>query len=192
MIRETKNGAEFITDLQVRHVMRYVQAMRYLPEGGLVLDAACGTGYGTKILSRNHDMLGLDNDEDALREALQRAVNGCNFIHGDIRDGKWFADNLDAIVSIETIEHFDQVEGWKILKNFHTWLKDKGVLIISTPYCKTSGPSPVTKTHLWEYCLTDLEMSLTDAGFAIEFIKTERETGKAGRLGYCMVKAIKR
>ena len=98
----------------------------------------------------------------------------------------------DCIVSIETLEHFSKDNGMKLLERFSIWLPIGGQLIISTPYCTHSGPSPITKQHLWEYSLTDFEQALVQAGFSVEVIKTERHEGQAGRLGYAMAKAIKR
>jgi hypothetical protein len=49
-----------------------------------------------------------------------------------------------------------------------------------------SGPSPITKQHLHEFSLTDLESTLVASGFIVREIHLQRHLGKAGRLGYCM------
>ena len=48
---ETESGAEYISPTHVRHIMRYVKACQFLKPEMTVLDAACGTGYGTAIIA---------------------------------------------------------------------------------------------------------------------------------------------
>lgn len=191
---ETKSGAEFISDVHVRHIMRYVQARDWLTDERIVLDAACGTGYGSRILADDREIIGIDFDKDAIAEARKTIMHNCHFMHRDllVNDLYKTVPHIDAIVSIETFEHLSPSDGQKLLKQFHHWLPDNGTLIISTPYCIVSGPSPITKQHLWEYSLTDFEQALSLAGFSVQLLKTNRHEGKAGRLGYVMAKATKR
>jgi len=187
---ETASGSEFISASHVRHIMRYVKAMEWIDKPTSVMDAACGTGYGTKLLAKHpkvNDIWGVDNDLDALVEA-KREKSRCGFMNANILTASF---SVGTIVSLETIEHFTKEDGARLLRNFYNWLPPKGILIISTPYCSVSGPSPITKQHLWEYSLTDFEQALVAARFSIETMKLERDEGQAGRLGYCMVKATK-
>ncbi len=188
---ETESGAEFISEAHVRHILRYVQAKEWLSNEKIVMDAACGTGYGSRILSRGgYSVLGVDSNEDAIKHAVHNYYSYCTFLkHNLLRP---LTDKVDAIVSVETLEHFNRDEGHQLLINFYRQLEKNGKLIVSTPYCEQSGPSPVTKQHLWEYSLTDFEFTLANAGFEIELMKLDRHVGQAGRLGYAMAKAIKR
>jgi len=186
---ETSTGAEFISAAHVRHVMRYIDALNYLNREQLVIDAACGTGYGSKILATKHNVIGIDFDADAITEAKKEPASNCRFMRDNILTANM---NANAIVSIETIEHFSKDDGLKLLANYRNWLSVGDPLIISTPYCIESGPSPITKQHLWEYSLTDFERALAVSGFKVAFIKTDLHEGQAGRLGYCMAKARKR
>ena len=189
---ETITGAEYISEAHVRHIMRYVQARDWLNDKPYkILDAACGTGYGSKLLAKKHLVDGIDFNEEAIKEAEKVFIPNCTFKQADLlrSEGNY---KCGAIVSIETIEHFNRYDGAKLVRNFADWLPKHGVLIISTPYCSLSGPSPITTQHLWEYSLTDFEQLIAGNGFQIEILKPERHEGKAGRLGYCMVKAIKR
>jgi 2-polyprenyl-3-methyl-5-hydroxy-6-metoxy-1,4-benzoquinol methylase len=190
---ETATGAEFISSAHVRHIMRYVQARDWLTDRPYyIFDAACGTGYGSKILAKaGHQVHGLDFDEAALEEARKEPVKGCVFDNTDLIHDP-YPRKASAVVCIETIEHVSAEDGFKILKKFHGWLSYDGVLILSSPYCVESGPSPITLQHLWEYNLTDLEMAVSSSGFDIDIIKPWRHEGKAGRLGYCMLRATKR
>jgi len=186
---ETETGSEFISEAHVRHILRYVNACKYL-KGGLVLDAACGTGYGTKILAPHcANVIGIDFSQDAIKEAVKDYIPQCQFMQANLLEANY--GGVDTIISIETIEHFSKDDGTKLLKNFHKWLHRKGELIITTPYCLQSGPSPITKQHLWEYSLTDIERAIAEVGFEVEIIDLKKRLGKAGRLGDCMIKAVK-
>ena len=189
---ETSTGAEFISEAHIRHVMRYVQARDWLTNSRYIADAACGTGYGSKLLAKaGHHVTGFDFDDAALEEANKSPVNHCDFVKMDLM-APMFQPQVDAVVSIETLEHVYADDGLTLLKQFHGWLRDPGILIVSTPYCDHSGPSPITLQHLWEYSLTDFEQALHLAGFEIDVLKVTRHDGKAGRRGYAMAKAIKR
>lgn len=186
---ETESGAEFISPAHVRHIMRYANACKYLRENMTVLDAACGTGYGTNLLKRYcHVAIGVDSDDEAIAEA-RKNYDDIQFLKADLLQVHLGA--MDAIVSIETLEHVSREDGERLVKNFHKWLTRDGILILSTPYCSVSGPSQITKQHLWEYNLTDLEMMICRCGFEVETIELQRHVGQAGRLGYCMIKASK-
>jgi len=188
---ETESGAEFISETHVRHIMRYVRASEYLDVEDYVLDGACGTGYGSKILlEKCSTVLGVDDNEKAISEAFKTKQRRLQFMHADLLQATF--GSVDKVVSIETIEHFSKENGIKLLNNFYKWLRPNGGLIISTPYCLQSGPSPITKQHLWEYSLTDFEQTLSLSGFNIEHMEITRHEGKAGRLGYGLAKAIKR
>ena len=168
--------------------MRYVKACQFLQPEMKVLDAACGTGYGTSIIAVTNQVIGLDSSEDAIEEARKNYPKLDFRLFNLLLDG--FRVGFDAVVSIETIEHFS-LDNIKIyLSNIKRLLVSRGTFVVSTPYCKESGPSPITKQHLHEFNLTDLEMTLNDAGFIVQAIYPERHEGQAGRLGYCMVHAI--
>ena len=185
---EHKGGAEIISPDTIRHVMRYLSACKYIDSSMSVLDAACGTGYGTALLSeRCYRIIGVDQDLEALIEARENydlSFMAANLLHADFHD-------MDAIVSIETIEHFSEQDGVKLLQNFYKWLSPGGTLVISTPYCLVSGPSPITIKHLWEYSLTDFERTLGNAGFKVEIMEIQPHPGEYGRRGYCLAKAVK-
>ena len=187
---ETESGAEIISSAHVRHILRYVNAAAYLRPDDVVLDAACGTGYGTRILAEKClGVIGTDLNKAALEHAWQEMSINVQFMQSDLLRTSF---NVDAIVSIETIEHFDCVEGGRLVSNFYDWLRPNGTLVISTPYCSKSGPSEFNKLHLCEYSLTDLEILLNNGGFRIDDMKLTRAEFPPVRLGYCMVKASKK
>lgn len=178
-----------ITPADVRHVLRYTKALELLPRArSLVLDAACGNGYGSSILATRHDVLGVEYSDSLIVEC-RRDYPKLKFMQANLRTATF---NADHIVSLETIEHFGPMEISLVLKNFHRSLREHGFLILSTPYCVTSGPSKINTEHLWEMSLTELEITLENNGFSVLELYLQRHEGKEGRLGYAMLKARKK
>lgn len=91
--------------LNRRHVERYGMIRHWCH--GHVLDAACGCGYGTHMISLNPDVTyctGIDIDADAIKFAENEySSEKINFVCGAFNE--FHAPNVDTIVSIETIEH---------------------------------------------------------------------------------------
>jgi SAM-dependent methyltransferase len=92
------------------HVHRYQLAASLL-EGSRVLDLACGSGYGSRILrSRAASVTGVDNDAVTI-ETAQAAVggqDGIEFVPADATEFLMAAGtgDFDAIVCFEGLEHF--------------------------------------------------------------------------------------
>lgn len=134
------------------HIDRYEFAVEYLKDknkdGLTILDAACGTGYGSDILRRLKPkyIIGLDICPKAVKYAKNKYGNRrCVFQISDIANMNGFKEEMfDAVVSFETIEHIRQPIIF--LKNINRVLKKEGILIISTPNKWGS-----TKDHKFDY-----------------------------------------
>ena len=114
------------------HVNRYIFASNFV-NNKIVLDAACGTGYGSNYLSNYATTVyGIDIDNDTI-ETNKRIYNKNNLIFscGSIYHLPYEDNMFDVIISFETIEHVD--DGDKVLSEFKRVLKSDGILIISTP-----------------------------------------------------------
>jgi 2-polyprenyl-3-methyl-5-hydroxy-6-metoxy-1,4-benzoquinol methylase len=84
------------------HWKRYELASRYA--SGRVLDAACGCGYGSKmLLSSGQLVVGVDSNTSAINWAEEH-FQGPYFIHGSIEEEPW-TGRFETVVSLETIEH---------------------------------------------------------------------------------------
>ena len=98
--------------IKQNHVERYRFAIRmlkkHLPEGGFVLDAASGVGYGSKMIAE-HGFAVIAVDRAAEAEEYQKYFEhpGVRFIREEIDLIKRHPEcgSFGAIVSLETIEH---------------------------------------------------------------------------------------
>ena len=193
MKHETDSGSEFISPTHLRYVLRYVNAAQILKsiKPSRVLDAACGTGYGSNVLGSTLDgvsVIGVDSNEEALAYATQNyTARNVNFFNRDILGKISDLGMFDAIISIETIEHFSRPNIDRYLECLTSQLISGGVFIISTPFCEESGPSPITLQHLYEFELTELTKTLQVHGLSVLNLSLDWKPGPAGRLGYAMV-----
>jgi ubiquinone/menaquinone biosynthesis C-methylase UbiE len=114
-------------------VGRYVQALKFIKEGDICLDAASGSGYGTAMLAEKaREVTGLEIDEQAVAYARSHfGRNNITYKQANLTKKFDLPDNYyDAAVSIETLEHITDHE--TILSEFRRVLKPGGVLIAST------------------------------------------------------------
>jgi 2-polyprenyl-3-methyl-5-hydroxy-6-metoxy-1,4-benzoquinol methylase len=131
------------------HLARYAFAAKYVAEKR-VLDAACGTGYGTEILKvagAAGSVLGIDLDEEAIEYARNRhQPSGVSYIASNAARIEAPAGSFEVITSFETIEHVP--DDLLLLQEFARLLKPGGTLIISTP---NAWPLSLAKYHVREY-----------------------------------------
>ncbi len=116
------------------HMNRYELAKKYLKNNFIVLDAACGTGYGSEILAKQcSKVIGFEFSNHALQWAEEnKAGKNLEYVQGDLNKILPFKDEeFDAIVSFETLEHIENQEN--MLSEFKRILKKDGILILSSP-----------------------------------------------------------
>jgi len=139
------------------HIARYEFAANYVKDK-TVLDIACGTGFGSKILKEKGagTVFGVDLSEEAIDFASKKYVgNGLKFMIGNILKIDFPGNIFDVIISFETIEHIK--DGEKALSELRRVLKPKGLLIISSPNRKLTSPGksigdlPGNVFHVVEY-----------------------------------------
>lgn len=117
-----------------RHIERYEFAREFLKPNWIVLDAACGSGYGSEILATKvKRVIGIDVNQEALNYAKNyHKRDNIIFLLTDLNEKIPFPDNsFNAIISFETLEHIKNQEF--LLSEFKRVLKKGGILIISTP-----------------------------------------------------------
>ena len=129
--RVVPDEAQYV--LWQEHINRYVFALSYV-QSKTVLDVACGTGYGTELISKTADfVVGLDISRKALTYAKKHYAKDSktNFMLADANNLPFRDSVFDIIVSFETIEHLRRYESF--LQELKCVLKRSGKLIISTP-----------------------------------------------------------
>lgn len=121
---------------QKSHYKRYEMAKTLVKEDYIVADMACGSGYGSLMLSENcKEVHGVDIDQVTINEICKRYSNEnkVKFYNKNLLDID-FENKFDMIVSFETVEHFEEDVLDELLSKFHRSLKPNGELLFSTPY----------------------------------------------------------
>lgn len=131
------------------HIRRYAAIRRFIY--GRVLDFACGCGYGTYLLSNSpeiSEIIGVDKDSVSIDWAKQEyASEKCKFICDDVLN---LAGPFDTLVSLETIEHFqDDAIFVRVLEKYQI-----NQLILSYPSKKSThfNPFHVRDLNIQQVC----------------------------------------
>lgn len=130
------SGERFLPEMQgtiaLEHVHRYVMA-KDLAVGKVVLDIACGEGYGSAILAEAAiHVYGVDIAPDAIAHAQKRYQrSNLTFLTGACARIPVADQSVDLVVSFETIEHHFDHEA--MLAEIKRVLRPGGVLVMSSP-----------------------------------------------------------
>jgi ubiquinone/menaquinone biosynthesis C-methylase UbiE len=131
------------------HINRYRFAAKRV-KGLRVLDCACGTGYGARMLRElgtAASVVGIDIEPKALAYATKKhRPAGTAFLCSSGDQLALEDDSVDVITSFETIEHVPDDRA--LISEFHRVLRRDGLLIISTP---NRWPLVDTPYHVREY-----------------------------------------
>ena len=142
-------GANLVFDLldmyQKSHYRRYEFAKSVISPGKIIGDFACGTGYGSIMLSENAQLvIGADIDKDVIEQIRRRyaGVKNTEFVCSNLLN-LTYQSFFDCIVSFETIEHLREADIPRLFAIFARALKPGGMLIFSTPYKQPKSPEAV-------------------------------------------------
>ena len=134
--------------IKSRHVERYAVVRQYCY--GVVADIACGSGYGSFLISKNPDVkkvIGIDSDKKIIKFAKRKyKKNNVEFHCMDMED---YGNQIDTLVSVETIEHLQEKEK---LHNLARRVNAKRIIITFTTK-KTTHYNPY---HLWDFTFDDI------------------------------------
>lgn len=150
---------------KMEHIHRYTAVSRKLKDKD-VLDAACGTGYGTEIISRYAaHAVGIDLSLEAVQYAAGKYKrDNLKYLKMSVADLDFPDNSFDAVVSFETIEHISQEQQKAFLGEVSRVLKDTGVFFVSTPNDelerKLTFGAYTNPYHVCEFCEEDFETLL--------------------------------
>ena len=135
------------------HLARYELAKEIIAARGgakKILEAACGSGYGSKMLAETgaEKVVAIDISPEAIQSAKELYSSpNIKYVLGDVKNIKEENDYFDFIASFETIEHID--DPGLFLKELKRVLKDDGLAVISTPNNEVFGEK--NSFHLKEF-----------------------------------------
>jgi GT2 family glycosyltransferase/ADP-heptose:LPS heptosyltransferase/2-polyprenyl-3-methyl-5-hydroxy-6-metoxy-1,4-benzoquinol methylase len=131
MIPECNEGQ----DIYLQHMTRYIFSKQFC-QGKVVLDIACGSGYGSKAIldSGAKNVIGVDISKETILYCKEKFTdNNIEFLQGSVEKIPLSNDSVDIVVSFETIEHVDAETQVKFLEEVKRVMKSDGILIVSTP-----------------------------------------------------------
>jgi 2-polyprenyl-3-methyl-5-hydroxy-6-metoxy-1,4-benzoquinol methylase len=175
-------------DVMMDHHYRYHFALSFIRNGDIVLDAACGSGYGTQYMAKNSAsalVVGADRSDHALDWALSHfSYMNTVYVKADLSAsfGKQLPiRQFDVIVCFETVEHMKDDRSF--IKELYDSLKENGILLISAPneniiphLVNPYFIGGVNPHHYRHYKPDELQGLLTDCGFRIQQQLTQDNT----------------
>lgn len=129
-------GERFLPEMQgtiaLEHLHRYALA-RDFAAGKVVLDIACGEGYGSAVLAGVATRVyGVDIAPDAIAHAKAKYQrSNVEFLTGGCADIPLADGAVDLVVSFETIEHHTEHE--EMFAEIKRVLRPGGLMIMSSP-----------------------------------------------------------
>ncbi len=173
-------------------MFRYQWAEQYLRVPMKVLDLACGTGFGSALLSRAAGVavIGADLDPPSLAAAAAEfgTESGPHFAAMDGTRLPFPDRSLDLVVSYETVEHIEQYRDF--LGELARILKESGTLLLSTPNRLVTSPDGVIGNpfHTQEFDMPGLGRLLSGHFSEVSvmgqhYARFDRLPGLRGRLG---------
>ncbi len=168
-------NAGFPKYVEEEHLARYGFASRWV-KGKRVLDLACGSGYGSKMLAEAgaKSVVGVDLSKEAIAHARRHyAGRTIRYLVGDGEDLSRLGlrdQSFDLAVSFETIEHLRHPES--MVREVCRLLKPGGEWIVSSPDPRMSGllnlpaARPTNPFHVREFRNSELA-GLMDRQFTV-------------------------
>lgn len=132
---------------QQHMIDRYEFCNQYV-ENKAVLDAGCGTGWGSSYLAGMKYLCGIDYSSDAIEYARSHCEG--DFTVGSICDLPYGAETFDAVLCLEVLEHLTFLEGQDFLREASRVLRPGGLLILNVPIL-TDRMNSRNPYHLCEY-----------------------------------------
>jgi SAM-dependent methyltransferase len=103
------------------------------PCSGLTIDLGCGQGlWSKKLKERGIQVIGVDSSMDRLIKCRAEGNND-DLVCASAANLPFASDSLDSVLFLETIEHMDEEQQDRSLKEIHRVLKPRGLVVVTTP-----------------------------------------------------------
>ena len=149
------------------------------PNGGTVLDAATGLGYGAEMLSDHFEhVVGIDLSEEALNYARANYKRP-KFQKGNVLALPFSVNNFEAVFSIETLEHLAKKDLHVYVDELLRVTKPGGLIFISTPNKPVYSSLHTVEDHYSELTLSELKSLIKSRyGGYIKYYEVGTRVGK--------------
>lgn len=157
-----------------KHIARYNISLMYAQDKR-VLDVACGSGYGSKMLSWvAKDVVGWDVDQEAIDCARKNygAKNiayykqDLNNIDFDKLNQNGATNKFDVIISFETLEHLKNPK--KTIDDYKKLLNPGGIIVGSVPLNEAPGQN---EHHEHTYTIRQARQLFSDLNKGLELVQ---------------------
>jgi ubiquinone/menaquinone biosynthesis C-methylase UbiE len=145
----------------LKTMLRYSFVSKFIKESDVILDAACGFGYGSAYFSKFcKNVYALDLAENNIKfgESTYSFAN-INWILGDVTALPFENDKFDVYVSFETFEHLPLNTIDNYIEEAIRVVKKDGLFILSTPNSETRQ-NIHNPFHIKEYSFQELSSIL--------------------------------
>lgn len=144
--------------IEVEHFSRYMWVAG-LAEGRTVLDAGCGTAYGSRLLAQAgaREVVGVDIAKSVLEAVAPTMPESVRLLTGDLRRLELDDDSFELIVCFEVIEHFE--DPFAVLDELVRVLAPGGLLVVSSP--NRGVYQPGNPHHFHEFLPEELRADLS-------------------------------
>lgn len=159
-----------------------------------ILDLGCGNGYYLYLLKGMNsklNLVGLDNDKNAIESIKENIKGKVKLILGDVKKLPFRDNYFDKVLASEVIEHIDDEK--KIIAEAYRVLKPRGIFVLTTcdidypffwdpvnwilkhcfnTHIKSGFWAGIWNQHLRLYKKNYLEKILKDANFRVARIES--------------------
>ena len=150
------------------HLAMYMKSLESVDSNDVVLDIACGAGWGTDLLAdKAKFVVGVDISAEAVAYA-QKEYPRSNVRHstGSILKIPFPVEFFDLILSIETFEHVHRSTIETLISECHRVLRMGGIWQFSTPDHNRHPYQPKSESefrgyHFWHYTREELQALLS-------------------------------
>lgn len=166
------------------HHLKFKRVREEFPASAKHVDVACGPGTFMGTLPRTIDSTGVDISEPQINYARQHHTSANRSFRTMAPGALDFPDvSNDVVTSIELIEHIDEQEATRLLRECHRILKPGGKMVVTTPNyaflwplielgLNRFGKVSYAQQHITKYTPAKLSRLLTNVGFAQVKIET--------------------